>query len=70
MFKNIRKFLAPRKNLRIIIDFLGIIIIWRGIWGLLDLFVFPGNQLLSYLVSIALGFILLLIDGNGLKDLK
>lgn len=70
MLKNLRKFLSTRKNLRIIIDFLGIIIIWWGIWGLLDLFVFPGNELLSYITSIGLGFILLLIDGNGLDDLK
>jgi hypothetical protein len=70
MLKNIRKYLSTRKNLRIIIDFLGIIIVWRGIWGLLDLFIFPENQLLSYLTSIVLGFILLLIDGNGLDDLE
>jgi len=70
MFKNIRKFLAPRKNLRIIIDVVAIIIIWRGIWGILDLFIFPNNPLLSYLISTVFGFILLLLDGNGLDDLK
>lgn len=70
MFKNTRKFLSKRKNLRIIIDFLGIIIISWGIWGILDSFIFPGNELLSYTISIVLGFILLLIDGNGLDDLK
>ncbi len=70
MFKKIRKYLSTRKNLRIIIDLLGIIIVWRGIWGLLDLFVFPENQLLSYLTSIVLGFILLLIDGKGLNELQ
>ena len=61
MIKNIRKYLSKRKNLRIIIDFLGAIAIWWGIWGILDLFVFPENKLLSYIVSIAFGFILLLI---------
>ena len=70
MFKNIRKFLNPRKNLRMVIDLLGAIAVWWGIWGILDLFVFPENKLLSYIVSIAFGFILLLIDGNGLDDLK
>ena len=70
MIKNIRKYLSTRKNLRMIIDLLGIIIVWRGIWGILDIFIFPENQLLSYLSSIILGFILLLIDGNGLDDLK
>lgn len=70
MLKKLRKFLSTRKNLRIIIDLLAIIIIWRGVWGLMDLFVFPGNELLSYLTSVGLGFILLLLDGNGLDDLK
>jgi len=70
MIKRIRKYLSRRKNLRIIIDLLGIIIIWRGIWGIFDIFIFPGSQLLSYLFSILLGFILLLIDGNGLDELK
>jgi hypothetical protein len=70
MFKNIRKFLARRKNLRIIIDVVAIIIIWRGIWGILDLFIFPNNPLLSYLTSTIFGFALLLLDGNGLDDLK
>jgi hypothetical protein len=70
MFKNIRKFLARRKNLRIITDVLAIIIIWRGVWGLLDLFIFPQNPLLSYITSTIFGFILLLLDGNGLDDLK
>ena len=69
MIKKIRKYLSTRKNLRIIIDLLGIVIVWRGIWGLLDLFVFPENQLLSCLASIVLGFIFLLIDGNGLDEL-
>ncbi len=70
MLKKLRKFLSTRKNLRIIINLLAIIIIWRGVWGLMDLFVFPGNELLSYLTSVGLGFILLLLDGNGLDDLK
>ena len=70
MLKKVRKFLNRRKNLRIIIDLLGAIAVWWGIWGILDLFIFPENHLVSYIVSITLGFVLLLIDGNGLDDLK
>jgi hypothetical protein len=70
MLKKVRKFLNRRKNLRIIIDLLGAIAVWWGIWGILDLFIFPENHLASYIVSITLGFVLLLIDGNGLDDLK
>jgi len=70
MFKKFRKFLDKRNNLRMIIDLLGAIAVWWGIWGILDLFIFPENRLISYLACIVLGFLLLLIDGNGLDDLK
>ena len=70
MFKKFRKFLKPRKNLRMFIDLLGAIAVWWGIWGLLDLFVFPEKHLFSYITSIAIGFIFLLLDGEGLDDLK
>lgn len=70
MFKRIRKILNHRKNLAMMIDLLGAIAVWWGIWGILDTFVFPGKQFLSYLISIALGFILLLLDGEGLDNIK
>ena len=70
MFKTLKKIINRRKNLRIIIDLLGAIAVWWGIWGILDLFIFPNNKLLSYIISIIFGFILILIDGNGLNDLK
>jgi len=70
MFKKFRRFLNRRKNLRVIIDLLGAIAVWWGLWGILDLFIFPENRLISYIACIVLGFLLLLIDGNGLDDLK
>jgi len=70
MFKSIQKFLKPRKNLRLILDAIGLILIWRGIWGILDLFFFPNSPIISYLGSIIFGFIFLVIDGNGLDELK
>jgi hypothetical protein len=51
-------------------ELLGAIAVWWGIWGILDLFVFPKNEVLSYLVSIILGFFILLINGSGLDDIK
>lgn len=33
---------------------------WRGIWGLLDLYLYPSNEAYSYLLSIVLGLILIL----------
>ena len=70
MFKNIRRFLKKRNGLNTILELLGAIAIWWGIWGIMDLFVFPNNELWSYLISIVLGFLILFIVGGELDDLK
>ncbi len=57
-------------NLNSIVIVLGIIMLWRGVWGLLDVFLFPGMPTLSYLVSIALGVLVLYLDDFNLDDLK
>jgi len=70
MFKRIRKFLKKRSQLSVLIELLGAIAIWWGIWGIMDLFVFPNNELWSYLISIILGFLIIFIVGGELDDLK
>jgi hypothetical protein len=50
------------KNLIIVI---GVVAVWRGFWDLLDMYFFPGNPLLSDILSICLGiFLLYLPDGS------
>jgi uncharacterized membrane protein len=44
---------------RTIIIAFAIILFWRGIWGLMDVFLFPKNQLLSYIISIIVGIYIL-----------
>lgn len=58
----------PNANAAIIV--LAVIMVWRGVWGLLDLYLFPGSPLLSYLLSIGLGFVILYLDGFSLENLK
>ena len=70
MLKKIRKFLNRREKLSIFLELLGAIAIWWGIWGILDIFVFPASKILSYLISIIIGFILLMINGSDLDDIK
>ncbi len=38
---------------------LGVVSLWRGVWGLMDLHIFPKNTSLSYLVSLIIGLIIL-----------
>jgi len=36
-----------------------IVLLWRGVWGLLDIYLFPDNLLWSYLISALVGVIIL-----------
>lgn len=51
--------MATRKQsnsfFRIMLIAMSVVLFWRGAWGLMDLYVFPDNDLLSYLVSLAVG---------------
>jgi hypothetical protein len=57
-------------NANAIIIVLGIIMLWRGVWGLLDIYLFPGSPTLSHLVTIALGILLLYLDDFSMDNLK
>ncbi len=39
---------------------LGVVSLWRGAWGLMDLHLFPKNSSLSYIVSLIIGLAILL----------
>jgi len=36
-----------------------IVSFWRGVWGLMDLYLFPGNEILSLSVSVIIGLVVL-----------
>lgn len=57
-------------NLRHIIIAIGVVMVWRGIWGLADLFLFPSNTLLSFSVSIIIGIIILFLVDFKKKDIS
>ncbi len=58
-----------RKILFTIIIAFAIVSFWRGIWGLMDLYLFPGNQVVSLSVSVLLGIIILYLTKHLLTDL-
>ncbi len=64
------KFKATYPTANVIVVVIAIIAFWRGIWGLLDVVLFPNSPMLSYLSSIAIGALVLYLDGFSLKDLK
>lgn len=62
------KALHPTANAIVVI--FAIIMLWRGVWELLNLYFFPGSPTFSNLLSIALGALILHFDDFSLKDLK
>lgn len=58
----------PTANAIVVI--FAIIMIWRGVWELLNLYLFPGSPTFSNLLSLALGALILHFDDFSLKDLK
>ena len=47
-----------------------VVAFWRGVWGLLDLYLFPQNELLSYVASTLFGIIILSITHYITKELE
>lgn len=58
------------KNIPIIF---GLVLIWRGVWYLideLDLLIFGGSHTLSALIGIAVGIAILYIPDHDLKEIE
>jgi hypothetical protein len=51
------------KNLHYIVGAVGIVLIWRGVWGLADVYLLFSTPLVSFAVSILLGILILLLLG-------
>lgn len=54
----IKKISTLKKHHQLFFSFIvvtGVTAVWRGIWGLLDMYLFPDNMELSYVVSLLLG---------------
>ncbi len=58
-----------RSHLHILLVGMAVILFWRGAWGLMDLYLFPDNPLVSYIVSLVAGFIILIITERFTDEL-
>ena len=59
-----------RTTFNSIVIVVAIIMLWRGVWGLLDLYLFPGIPALSYVVSISVSLLVLYLNDFHLDNLK
>lgn len=46
-----------------------VVLIWRGIWNLLDLYFLKGHPILSNVIGILIGVIILYLPDRDIKDL-
>ena len=69
MYKKINKMESHHQILFSILIACGVIAFWRGIWGLMDLYLFPNNNLLSIITSLVLGLSILVATNYTVKEL-
>ena len=56
-------------NFRILFACIAVVMVWRGVWDLCDMFLFPENPVLSNVISILVGIIILYIDDRRIDEL-
>ena len=58
-----------KSNIKLFITAIGIIAVWRGVWGIFDLYLFPNDHLISFLISIIIGILILYFHDHKLNEL-
>ncbi|MCF7834835.1 hypothetical protein K9M48_02145 [Candidatus Gracilibacteria bacterium] len=48
---------------------IAVVMIWRGCWGLLDMYLLPNHYTLSLIIGLILGIFLLFVDNEKLDEL-
>ena len=70
-FRRIKKFRKDNdSNLNTIIVCISVIAVWKWVWDLMEIYVFPQNPLLSNIVCIILWVTVLLVDDGKLEELQ
>ncbi len=59
MFRHFAKLEKSHQTLFALIIGASVVMFWRGMWGLLDLLLFPENPPLSFFVSLLAGIVIL-----------
>jgi len=62
--------LKPSRNFfTMVMVVVAVIMVWRGIWNILDMYFFPNDPILSNLLSILIGLIIMYLPDADIKDL-
>ncbi len=60
---------STKKVIYAIIIGFAVVSFWRGVWGLMDLYLFPDNLTLSLSISILLGIVILYFTKHLIDEL-
>ena len=70
-FRRIKRFRKDNdSNLNTIVVCISFVMVWRWVWDLLDIYIFPNNPLISNLICIIVWLAILLIDDGKLEELQ
>jgi len=69
MFKRIGKLKSKHQIIFSILIAFAVVSFWRGIWGLMDEYLFPGNYELSLWISLIIGVLILFLTDYITKEL-
>ena len=56
-------------NLNMFLTCMSLVMIWRGIWHLLDYYLLPNHYVWNALIPLVIGLVYLFIDDSNLKEL-
>ena len=69
MINRIKKMRPMKQILFAILIAFAVVSFWRGVWGLMDEYLFPNNYILSLWVSLVIGLIILLLTHYATREL-
>lgn len=69
MYKKFQKMGYFRQIIFALLVGFAIVAFWRGVWGLLDVYLLPNNVALSMWASVAIGAIILIVTHDVVKGL-
>lgn len=67
--QKLTQFIRPLQDIKILILAIAVIMVWRGVWNLLDHYLLPNNFVASSILSIAIGTLILFLNNNNLVEL-
>lgn len=69
MFAHFKKMKVKHQLLTAILIGIAVVSFWRGAWGLMDVYIFPDNYLLSSWISMVAGVVVLIATHYATKEL-